>query len=113
MRVINGAVLDVAVDLREGSPTYGQYFAIELSEENKKQLFVPRGFAHGFLVLRDDTVFAYKCDNFYNKSQEGGLNFADSTIGIDWQMEQNELVLSERDTHLPMLGAHLPSGIQY
>lgn len=103
VRVLQGSVQDIAVDLRKNSPTFGQYFSIILSGENHKQLFVPRGFAHGFLVLEDDTIFAYKCDNFYNKESEGGMIYNDETINIKWELSQDEYVLSEKDTILPIL----------
>jgi dTDP-4-dehydrorhamnose 3,5-epimerase len=101
VRVLQGKVLDVAVDLREGSPTYGQHIALELSAENKLQLFIPRGFAHGYSVLEDDTVFFYKCDNFYHKASEGGLFYADKTLAIDWKLRAEEIILSEKDAQLP------------
>ena len=103
VRVIEGEVQDVAVDLREGSPTYGKHFSINLSAENKLQLFVPRGFAHGFLVLSETAVFAYKCDNYYNKASEGGCRYDCPTIGIDWQLEGDNLLLSEKDLELACL----------
>lgn len=103
VRVIKGRVLDVAVDLRKDSPTYGQHVAIELSEENKLQFFVPRGFAHGFVVLEDDTLFSYKCDNFYNKIAEGGLLYNDPALKIDWQFPESELLILEKDLNLPTL----------
>lgn len=103
VRVIKGRVLDVAVDIRKGSPTFGQYVAVELSEENKRQLFVPRGFAHAFVVLEDDTVFAYKVDNYYSPENDRGILFSDKTIGIDWQIEISELKLSEKDIKQPLL----------
>ena len=103
VRVIQGRVLDVAVDIREGSPTFGQHVAVELSAENKKQLFVPRGFAHGFVVLEDDTVFAYKVDNYYSPENDRGVAFDDPTIGIDWIVEREALKLSEKDTKQPKL----------
>ena len=103
VRVIKGSVYDVAVDIRKGSPTYGKYYGALLSEENKLQMFVPRGFAHGFIVLEDDTIFAYKCDNLYNKASEGGIIWNDSHIGIDWQMETKDILLSEKDETLPNL----------
>lgn len=103
VRVLQGSVQDIAVDLRKNSPTFGQYFSIILSGENHKQLFVPRGFAHGFLVLEDDTIFAYKCDNFFNKESEGGMIYNDETINIKWELSQDEYVLSEKDTILPNL----------
>jgi len=103
VRVIKGRVLDVAVDIREGSPTFGQYVAVELSEENKKQLFVPRGFAHAFVVLEDDTTFAYKVDNYYSPENDRGVAFNDPEIGIDWQIETAALNLSDKDTRQPLL----------
>lgn len=106
VRVIEGAVLDVVVDLREGSPTYGQSYAIELSAENKKQLFVPRGFAHGYVVLSETAEFFYKCDNFYNKESEGGLIYNDPQLKIDWKVDLEKAQLSEKDLVLPVLGEH-------
>lgn len=103
VRVLQGAVQDVAVDLRENSPTYGQYVSVVLSGENHKQLFVPRGFAHGFLVLENNTIFSYKCDNFYNKASEGGIIYNDKTIAIDWQLDKSEFQLSAKDEILPTL----------
>ena len=103
VRVIQGRVLDVAVDIREGSPTFGQHVAVELSAENKKQLFVPRGFAHGFVVLEDDTVFAYKVDNYYSPENDRGVAFDDPAIGIDWILDRDTLNLSEKDTKQPKL----------
>lgn len=103
VRVIKGRVLDVAVDIRKGSPSFGEYVAVELSEENKKQLFVPRGFAHGFVVLEDDTVFAYKVDNYYSPSDDRGVSFSDEAIGIDWQIEAEALKLSDKDVKQPLL----------
>jgi len=101
VRVIKGKVLDVVVDIREDSSTFGQHFSIELSEENKTQLYVPRGFAHGFLVLEDNTIFSYKCDNYYNRSSEGGIIFNDKTLNIDWRYPKDQLILSEKDIQLP------------
>ena len=101
VRVIKGKVLDIAVDLRPYSKTYGEHFSIELSEENKLQLFVPRGFAHGFSVLEDNTIFSYKCDNYYNKSSEGGITYNDSQLNIDWKLGKREIMLSEKDKVLP------------
>ena len=97
VRVIQGCVLDVAVDIRKGSPTFGKHVAVELSSENKKQLLVPRGFAHGFIVLEDDTVFAYKVDNYYSPENDRGIAFDDSDINIDWQIPHSELNLSAKD----------------
>jgi dTDP-4-dehydrorhamnose 3,5-epimerase len=103
VRVIQGRVLDVAVDIRKNSPTFGQHVAVELSAENKRQLFVPRGFAHGFVVLEDDTVFAYKVDNYYSPENDRGILFNDETLGIDWKLEHKELNLSEKDKVQPTL----------
>ena len=103
VRVLQGEVLDVAVDIRPNSKTFGQYEAIVLSSENQKQFFVPRGFAHGFLVLSETAVFFYKCDNFYNKESEGGIDFNDKTIGIDWQFPLENLIISEKDKVQPNL----------
>lgn len=101
VRVVKGRVLDVAVDIRKESPTYGQHFSIELTEDNKKQLFVPRGFAHGFVVLSDTAIFSYKCDNYYNKASEGGIMYNDATLNIDWKLPIEALIISEKDTVLP------------
>ncbi len=103
VRVIAGSVLDVAVDIRQGSPTFGQHVAVELTAENKKQLLVPRGFAHGFVVLEDDTVFAYKVDSYYSPECDRGIAFDDAAIGIDWRLPHSELKLSEKDTRQPLL----------
>ncbi|MCT7464745.1 dTDP-4-dehydrorhamnose 3,5-epimerase [Aliarcobacter cryaerophilus] len=103
VRVINGRVLDVAVDIRKNSPTFGKYVAIELSGENKKQLLIPRGFAHGFVVLEDDTVFAYKVDNYYSPQCDRGIAFDDENLNIDWILNHNELNLSAKDTKQPKL----------
>jgi len=103
VRVLQGEVLDVAVDIRPDSETFGQYESVVLSAENQKQFFVPRGFAHGFLVLSETATFFYKCDNFYNKESEGGIIYNDSSIGIDWGFDTEKLVVSEKDMHLPML----------
>ena len=102
VRVLKGTVIDVAVDLRIKSATYGQYVVVELSAENKKQLFVPRGFAHGFVVLSAEAEFFYKCDNYYNKSSEGGILYNDSTLNIDWRIPESELIISEKDLELPL-----------
>ena len=101
VRVIKGKVLDVAVDLRKDSPTFGKHFSIELSGENNKQLFVPRGFAHGFVTLESNTIFSYKCDNYYNKEAEGGVIYNDKDLNIDWKLTENEIFLSEKDIILP------------
>lgn len=103
VRVLQGEVLDVAVDLRLESPTYGQYETVLLSGENQKQFFVPRGFAHGFLVLSETATFFYKCDNFYNKESEGGLIYNDQTVNINWNFPLNELIISDKDQILPNL----------
>jgi dTDP-4-dehydrorhamnose 3,5-epimerase len=103
VRVLQGKVLDVAVDLRQSSPTFGKYFAIELTAENRKQFFVPRGFAHGFVVLSNEAVFFYKCDNYYNKPSEGGLIYNDATLNINWQLPETDLLLSDKDKVLPNL----------
>ena len=103
VRVLKGEVLDVAVDLREGSATYGQHHSVILSEENKLQFFVPRGFAHGFVVLSEQAEFFYKCDNYYNKESEGGLHFSDPDLNIDWKVPADQLVISEKDAILPFL----------
>ena len=100
VRVVKGKVLDVAVDLRPGSKTFGKHFSVILSEENKKQLFVPRGFAHGYAVLEDNTLFSYKCDNYYNKESESGVIYNDKDLQIDWMLEENEIELSEKDEKL-------------
>ncbi|MGJ0335438.1 dTDP-4-dehydrorhamnose 3,5-epimerase [Aliarcobacter cryaerophilus] len=103
VRVISGRVLDVAVDIRKNSPTFGKYVAVELSGENKKQLLIPRGFAHGFVVLEDDTVFAYKVDNYYSPQCDRGIAFDDKNLNIDWILNHNELNLSPKDTKQPKL----------
>lgn len=97
VRCVKGRVLDVAVDIRKGSPTYGQHVAVELSEDNHRQLFVPRGFAHGFTVLSDVAVFQYKCDNYYHPEADGGISIADESLGIDWQIAPTAANLSEKD----------------
>jgi len=103
VRVIQGKVLDVAVDIRKGSPTFGKHVAVELSSENKKQLLVPRGFAHGFVVLENDTVFAYKVDNYYSPENDRGITYDDENLGIDWILNKDELSLSAKDTKQPLL----------
>ena len=97
VRCIKGAVLDVAVDIRKGSPTFGKHVAVELSEENHRQLFIPRGFAHGFAVLTEEAVFQYKCDNFYNKESEGAIAWNDPELAIDWRIPAEQVLLSEKD----------------
>ena len=103
VRVISGRVLDIAVDIRKNSPTFGQHVAVLLSGENKKQLLIPRGFAHGFVVLEDDTVFAYKVDNYYSPECDRGIAFDDKNLNIDWILNHNELNLSAKDTKQPKL----------
>ena len=108
VRVLEGAVLDVAVDLRKGSPTYGKHVAVELSSENKRQLLIPRGFAHGFSVLSETAVFAYKCDNLYCKASEGGIRYDDPQLAIDWKVEKGKELLSEKDRELPLFAEFEP-----
>ena len=103
VRVILGTVLDVAVDIRKGSPTFGKHVAVELSAENKRQLYIPRGFAHGFAVLSDEAVFAYKCDNPYAPAADRGVLFSDPAIGIDWRIDVSKALLSEKDKKHPLL----------
>ena len=98
VRCVKGAVLDVAVDIRKGSPTYGQHVAVEITENNHRQFFVPRGFAHGFAVLSETAVFQYKCDNFYAPQADGGISIADESLGIDWKIPADKILLSEKDT---------------
>lgn len=99
VRVIRGAVLDVAVDIRKGSPTFGQHVAVELTGDNHRQFFIPRGFAHGFSVLTDEVIFQYKCDNFYAPQSEGALAWDDPDLGIDWRIPADRVLLSEKDRH--------------
>ena len=103
VRCVKGAVLDVAVDIRKGSPTYGQHVAVELTEDNHRQFFVPRGFAHGFAVLSETAVFQYKCDNFYAPQADGGISILDDSLGIDWQIPTEHAILSEKDTKHELL----------
>jgi dTDP-4-dehydrorhamnose 3,5-epimerase len=103
VRVLEGRVLDVAVDIRTESITFGEHVSVELSEDNDSQLFIPRGFAHGFVVLSETATFFYKCDNYYNKSSEGGIIFNDPEIGIDWQLPKESLFLSPKDLELKFL----------
>ena len=103
VRCVKGAVLDVAVDIRKGSPTYGQHVAVELTEENHRQFFVPRGFAHGFAVLSETAVFQYKCDNFYAPQADGGISILDDSLGIDWKIPTEKAILSDKDTKHALL----------
>tara|TARA_B110000967_G_C18632489_1_gene434352 strand:+ start:138 stop:683 length:546 start_codon:yes stop_codon:yes gene_type:complete len=103
VRAVKGTVLDVVVDMRKNSPTFSKHFSIELSEDNKRQLFVPQGFAHGFIVLSETAIFSYKCDNFYNIASEQGLRYDDPSLGIDWKLPANEFIVSEKDLVLPTL----------
>ena len=103
VRAVKGTVLDVVVDMRKDSPTFAEHFSIELSEENKTQLFVPRGFAHGFIVLSDMAIFSYKCNNFYNKASEQGLRYDDPSLGVDWILPEEDFIVSDKDLVLPTL----------
>ena len=102
VRCVKGEVLDVAVDLREGSPTYGKHVEVLLSEDNHLQFFIPKGFAHGFSVLSDEAIFQYKCDAFYNKDADGGISILDDSLGIDWRIPNDKMILSEKDKNHPM-----------
>ena len=103
VRVVKGRVQDIAVDIRVGSPTFGKHVSVELTEENKRQLFVPRGFAHGFVVLSEEAIFQYKCDNYYSPENEGFIAWNDQEIGVDWNILVDEILLSEKDKHHPLL----------
>ncbi len=103
VRVVKGAVLDVAVDIRKGSPTFGKHVAVELTAENHRQFFIPRGFAHGFSVLTDDVIFQYKCDNFYAPQSEGAIAWDDPALGIDWRIPADKIILSAKDECHPLL----------
>ena len=103
VRCVRGAVLDVAVDIRKGSPTYGKHVAVELTEDNHRQFFIPRGFAHGFAVLSDTAVFQYKCDEFYHPEADGGISIIDGSLGIDWKIPTDKALLSEKDTKHALL----------
>ena len=103
VRCVKGSVLDVAVDIRKGSPTYGKHVAVELTEDNHLQFFIPKGFAHGFVVLSDVAVFQYKCDNFYHPEADGGISILDDSLGIDWKISTQNAILSENDTKHPLL----------
>jgi dTDP-4-dehydrorhamnose 3,5-epimerase len=107
VRVLEGEVLDVVVDLRDDSPTCGQWYGIRLSAENKKQLLVPRGFAHGYVVLSETAEFFYKCDNFYSKAHEGGIRFDDPGLRIDWEFDLSKAIVAEKDLALPYFGSHI------
>ncbi len=116
VRVIKGQVLDVAVDIRKGSPTFGKYVAVELSEENRRQLLIPRGFAHGFVVLSNEVIFTYKVDSYYSFECDRGIAFDDANIGIDWQIEHSKLQLSDKDRKQPLLkdaGELFQYGVDY
>lgn len=106
VRVLEGEVLDMVVDIREGSATYGQWYGVRLSAENKRQLFVPRGFAHGYVVLSKTAEFFYKCDNFYSKTHEGGIRYDDPALAIDWEIDLSEVIVAEKDLALPFFGKH-------
>lgn len=103
VQVLEGCVYDVAVDIRHGSPTYGQWFGVELSSENRLQFFIPRGFAHGFSVLSETAVFSYKCDNLYHPEAEGGVIFNDASLAIDWKVPADKMITSDKDLHHPTL----------
>lgn len=103
VRCVKGSVLDVAVDIRKGSSTYGQHVAVELTEENHRQFFIPRGFAHGFAVLSDVAIFQYKCDNYYHPEADGGISILDENLNIDWRIDPSKAILSEKDTKHPLL----------
>ena len=103
VRCVKGSVLDVAVDIRKGSPTYGQHVAVELTEENHLTVFIPKGFAHGFAVLSETAVFQYKCDEFYHPESEGGISILDDSLNIDWRIPTNQAILSDKDTKHPLL----------
>ena len=103
VRAVKGAVMDVAVDIRKGSPTYGQHVAVEITEQNHRQVFIPKGMAHGFAVLSPEAVFQYKCDEFYHPESEGGISLLDPSHGIDWRIPHDKAILSDKDTHHPLL----------
>ena len=106
VRVIEGSVLDVVVDIRQDSPSYGQWLSIELSAKNKRQLFIPRGFAHGYVVLTENAEFFYKVDNYYSKSHEGGIIYNDPQLNIDWGLSPSKFIISDKDEKLPLFGQH-------
>lgn len=103
VRCVKGSVLDVAVDIRKSSPTYGQHVAVELTEENHRQFFIPKGFAHGFVVLSKEAVFQYKCDEFYHPEVDGGISILDKSLSIDWRIRDEDAILSDKDTRHPLL----------
>ncbi len=103
VRCVKGSVLDVAVDIRKGSPTFGQHIAVELTEDNHKQFFIPKGFAHGFAVLSETAIFQYKCDEFYHPEADGGISILDKSLGIDWKIPMDKAILSEKDTKHSLL----------
>ena len=111
VRCVRGAVLDVAVDIRRSSPTFGQHVAVELTEDNHRQFFIPRGFAHGFAVLSDVAVFQYKCDNYYAPQADGGISILDTSLGIDWRIDPSQAILSEKDTNHPLLKDNFSNSI--
>lgn len=113
VRVIKGAVLDVAVDIRKGSPTFGKHVAVELTEENHLQLFIPRGFAHGFSVLSQEVIFQYKCDNFYAPQSEGALAWDDSDLNINWRIPTNQIILSEKTSIIKIKGCFMAIRLQH
>jgi dTDP-4-dehydrorhamnose 3,5-epimerase len=113
IRVLRGEILDVAVDLRENSPFFGMSYSVVLSEDNHRQLYIPKGFAHGFLTLSLTADILYKCDTYYHKKAEAGIRYNDPQLKIDWGFATSQLVLSEKDTLLPLLGNHSPSEIQF
>ena len=106
VRVIVGEIYDVVVDIRPDSPTYGQWYGDVLSAQNKKQMYIPRGFAHGFVVTSDEAIFSYKCDNYYNAGSEGGIHYNDPSLNINWPMEPSEIILSSKDATLPLFNDH-------
>ena len=108
VRVIQGEVFDVAVDMRPNSPTYRHWYGETLSSQNKKQMLIPRGFAHGFLVISEEAIFAYKCDNYYHAESDAGIHFCDPTLDIRWPMSTKEIVVSTKDAKLPLFGEHHP-----
>lgn len=107
VRVVEGEVLDVVVDIRKGSPTFGKYFSIRLSAQNKKQLFIPHGFAHGFVVLSETCLFQYKCDQYYSKQDESGILYNDPTLNIDWEIDMSKVIVSDKDKLQPLFGNHV------